>query len=255
MTGVRYGIYDLDWLLRALNFGCVPGLAGGQAWVLAIEGRKGLPPIEGFFLARQFMYQQVYHHKATRAAEALIRGIFLRVTDLIRSGRAPTYTPPALVTAVAGERVSLAEYLALDDVTLLAAFRAWESERDPALSDLARRLAARRLPKTVPLPADGQTTGSWEVALERGRGVARKHGLPPDLTVWLDVPTESAYEEPAEDVAGGLWVSIRHRPMERLGKTSFLLGELCNKRMARPRLIFPAEIRADVLAALEGVIG
>ena len=67
MTGVRYGLYDLDWLLRALCFAALPS---GEH-VLAIEGRKGLPPIEGFFLARQFMYQQVYHHKATRAAECL----------------------------------------------------------------------------------------------------------------------------------------------------------------------------------------
>jgi hypothetical protein len=123
------------------------------------------------------------------------------------------------------------------------------------LSDLACRLAARKLPKTVPLPADGRASGSWQTALQRARDVAQRRGLSPDLTVWLDVPSESAYEESDADAAGGLWVSIRHRPMERLGKTSFLLGELCNKKLERPRLIFPAEIRADVLAELEGVIG
>jgi HD superfamily phosphohydrolase len=254
MTGVRYGIYDLDWLLRALSFGCVPNESGGSDWVLAIEGRKGLPPIEGFFLARLFMYQQVYHHKATRAAEALIRGIFLRVAELIQDGRPPADTPAAVLAAVSGERVGLGDYLALDDITLLSAFRSWESSPDSALSDLTRRLASRRLPKTVPLSTDGRSTGSWQVALERARDVARRRGLTPDLTVWLDVPSESPYEESDADAAGGLWVSLRHRPMERLGKTSFLLGELRNKKMERPRLIFPAEIRADVLAALEGVI-
>jgi len=145
--------------------------------------------------------------------------------------------------------------MALDDVTVLAAFRTWEKSADPALSDLTRRLAARRLPKTLPLANDGRSTGSWQAALQRARDVAQRRGLAPDLTVWLDVPAESAYEESAADAAGGLWVGIRHRPMERLGKTSFLLGELCNKKMERPRLIFPAEIRSDVLAALEGVIG
>jgi HD superfamily phosphohydrolase len=254
MTGVRYGIYDLDWLLRALSFGCVPNESGGSDWVLAIEGRKGLPPIEGFFLARLFMYQQVYHHKATRAAEALIRGIFLRVAELIQEGSPPANTPAAVVAAVSGERVGLGDYLALDDVALLSAFRCWESSPDAALSDLTRRLASRRLPKTVPLSTDGRTTGSWQLALERARDVARRRGLTADLTVWLDVPSESPYEESDADAAGGLWVSLRHRPMERLGKTSFLLGELRNKKMERPRLIFPAEIRADVLAALEGVI-
>jgi HD superfamily phosphohydrolase len=255
MTGVRYGIYDLDWLLRALSFGCVRDESGAEAWVLAIEGRKGLPPIEGFFLARLFMYQQVYHHKATRAAEALIRGIFLRIAQLIRDGRTPDATPPAVVAAVSGEPVGLGDYLALDDVTLLAAFRRWETASDPALSDLTRRLSARRLPKTVPLSIEGRASGSWQVALERAREVARRRGLADDLCVWLDVPSESAYEEPAADAASGLWVSIRHHPMERLGKTSFLLGELRNKTMERPRLIFPEEIRPEVLVALEGVIG
>jgi hypothetical protein len=86
--------------------------------------------------------------------------------------------------------------------------------------------------------------------------VAHKHGLDPELWVGLDVATESPYQEPAldTDAAGGLWVSIRHHPMERLAKTSFVLGELCNKKIERPRLIFPEEIRGDVLAALEGVI-
>ena len=254
MTGVRYGIYDLDWLLRALSFGCMPAGTPGDAWVLAIEGRKGLPPIEGFFLARLFMYQQVYHHKATRAAEMLIRAIFLRVADLIRSGRVPAHTPQAVVAAVLRESLPLSAYLALDDVTLLAAFRAWEQDPDPALSELTCRLALRKLPKTLPLPSDGRRTGVWQVAYERARRVAEQRGFAPDLWVWLDVPSEFAYQESVDDPADALWVSIRHHPMERLAKTSFVLGELCNKRMERPRLIFPGEIRADVLSSLEDVI-
>jgi uncharacterized protein len=254
MTGVRYGIYDLEWLLRALTFGAVPSGDGAAAWVLAIEGRKGLPPIEGFFLARLFMYQQVYHHKATRAAEMLIRALFLRATALIRNGHTPAQTPRAVTAAVRREPVRLGEYLELDDVTLLAAFRAWEQDADPALADLAKRLTLRHLPKTVPLPLDGRSTGAWDRARDRARDVAERNGLDPQLWIWLDVPSECAYEESPEDATKALWVSIRHHPIERLAKTSFVLGELCDKRIERPRLIFPNEIRRDVLAALEDVI-
>jgi len=254
MTGVRYGIYDLEWLLRALTFDCVRS-DGRPEWVLAIEGRKGLPPIEGFFLARSFMYQQVYHHKTTRAAEALIRGIFLRVAALIRGGRIPESTPPAVVAAVSGEPVSLGAYLALDDIALLSAFRIWESDADLALADLARRLAARRLPKTVALPEDGRASGCWQRAAERVREIAARHGHAPELAVWLDVAHEAPYTEPdAAQAADGLWVSLRDQPMTQLGRVSFLLGELRNKRVERPRLIFPAEIRAEVSAALAGVL-
>ncbi len=106
MAGVAYGIYDLDWLFEALTFAELPCKVSGRGdgpfpptgkasseppippfcagapaplaydsiprdsrWSVVIEGRKGLPPLEGFFLARHFMYGQVYHHKATRAAK------------------------------------------------------------------------------------------------------------------------------------------------------------------------------------------
>lgn len=254
MTGVRYGIYDLDWLLQALAFGQVPS-SGDDGWVVAIEGRKGLPPIEGFFLARLFMYQQVYHHKATRAAEALIRAIFLRIAALAREGCLPPETPPAIAAAASGEKVSVGSYLALDDVAVLGAFRAWERGSDPVLADFTQRLAARRLPKTVPLPVDGAATGAFRLAVERASEVVRRHGLDPELCVRLDVPAEAPYGEPDDDSPEGLWVAIRHQPISRLGRTSFLLGELRNKQMERPRLIFPAEVRSEVVAALEGVMG
>ena len=85
-TGVRYGVFDLDWLFRSLRFqpfdarrSTAPAAAGqapssspsgmAQAPGLAIDGAKGLPAIEAFILARLFMFQQVYLHKATRSAE------------------------------------------------------------------------------------------------------------------------------------------------------------------------------------------
>jgi uncharacterized protein len=250
MTGVGYGVYDLDWLLRALSFGQLPN---GE-WVLAIEGRKGLPPIEGFFLARQFMYQQVYHHKATRAAESLISAVFTRVAELVQDGRQAVPMPAALRNAAIAQPVALADYLALDDVQLLSCFRVWEGSSDPVLADLTSSLSRRDLPKTVPLPASN-ADGRWDEALGRAREVAARHGHRPDLAVRLDVPADVPYEEPTDDSAEGVWVVIRHQPIQRLGGCSFLLGQLRNQRIERPRLVFPAALREQVLAAVEPVIG
>jgi hypothetical protein len=163
--------------------------------------------------------------------------------------------PAAIRAAAAGGAVSVGDYLALDDIQLLGAFRAWEHGDDPVLADLTRRLAVRHLPKTLPLPADGGETGVWQVAVDRARAVAMRHGLSPQLSVRLDVPAEAPYAEPDDDSPEGLWVVIRHQPIQRLGRTSFLLGELRNKELARPRLVFPAEIRSEVMAALDGVFG
>src|SRR6185436_15111654 len=65
-TGVHYGHYDLPWLLRSLRF--ADGEQAGSP-TLAIDGPKGVSAIEAFLLARHFMFQQVYFHKSTRAAE------------------------------------------------------------------------------------------------------------------------------------------------------------------------------------------
>ena len=250
MTGVRYGIYDLDWLLRALAFGRAPS---GER-VLAIEGRKGLPPIEGFFLARHFMFQQVYHHKATRAAEGLIRGLFLRLGELVRDGATPRGTPAAMASAARGEPVSLGAYLALDDSVLLTTFSQWAESDDVILRDLARDVVVRRLPKTLPLPEEPGSEPRWHEALARAREIAASRGFRADLTVFLDVPRETPYEEPADDSADGLWVVLRHQPVRRLGDVSFLLGQLRNAHAVRPRLVFPAELRDEVVAAVSGVL-
>ena len=255
MTGVGYGVYDLDWLLRALAFAQLPERVGYPSeWVLAIEGRKGLPPIEGYFLARQFMYQQVYHHKATRAAESLISAVFTRIAELVQDGTRTLEIPIALRNAAIARPVPLGEYLALDDVQLLSSFRVWERSPDAALSELTTSLAHRDLPKTVPLPASN-LDGCWDEALRRAREVVGRHGRRPDLAVRLDVPADVPYEEPLDDSADGVWVVIRHQPIQRLGGCSFLLGQLRNQRIERPRLIFPAALRAQVLAAVEPVIG
>jgi uncharacterized protein len=248
MTGVRYGLYDLDWLLRALSFAQGPG----REWVLAIDGRKGLPPIEGFFLGRNFMYQQVYHHKATRAAESLVRAMFVRMGELVGEGRAPEPIPPALRAAALGEDMTLGDYLALDDAQLEWCFARWELGDDRLLAGLAAQLRHRRLPKTVPLP-EGQPD-RWNEARQRAEEVVRSTGQRTDLTVWLDVPSDVPYAEPSDTSAEGLWVRIRHQPLQRLGHASFLLRELRNKRIERPRLVVPAEVRERVLAAVQPLL-
>lgn len=247
MTGVRYGLYDLDWLLQALTFACV-----NDRWVLAVQGRKGLPPAESFFLGRHFMYQQVYHHKATRAAEALVRAIFMRVSELISDGAPPDPLLPAFRAAALGESLSLDEYLRMDDAELLTCLGAWEQGGDQTLAQLSKRLRCRELPKTVPLPEIRRDR--WSEALARTEEIVADRGLRPDLTVWLDIAEDVPYYEPTHGSTDGMWVTLRHQPLQRLGDASFLLGQLRNKRIERPRLIFPAEFRDEVLAALHSVL-
>ncbi|EYF07597.1 HD domain-containing protein [Chondromyces apiculatus] len=271
-TGVRYGDYDLPWLLRSLRFSEIPGgnaaatlpeqrgagERGRDAPTLAIEGAKGLSAIESFLLARCFMFQQVYFHKSTRAAEWMIGAILRRVVERLREGERIPQVPAAIAAAAVGEVPSLSQYLELDDHVLLGAIHAWEGASDPILADLARRLRARALFKTLELyPEAGQDSPGMpgagmgvpeevaQAAVATARDIARAAGLDPDVYVGLDVAEDTPYEEDAS-----LFVVFPQGRPRRPAEVSFLLDRLRNATLTRTRLLFAPELRDAVREAL-----
>ncbi len=243
-TGVGYGHYDLDWLLRSLRFALVPGEAVAPA--LAIDGAKGLPAIEAFLLARLFMFQQVYLHKATRAAEWMIRTALARASTCIARGDRLVGVPRAIELAAHGAAFSLGDYLELDDATLGVAMHTWEDAKDETLADVCRRIRARALFKTIELFGEQAAAPGRDAALDVARGVARERGLDPEYYVGLDVATDT----PFEDDAGVPVVIFSKGPPRLLREVSFLLGRLAGQELARVRLIVASELRDDVTRAL-----
>jgi HD superfamily phosphohydrolase len=251
-TGVRYGLYDLDWLLRSLRFaegGSGPTSAGpdpAAAPALAIDGAKGLPAIEAFITARLFMFQQVYLHKATRAAEWMIKTILARAVEVLRAGGALEGVPAALASCGRGEPIRLEDYLELDDGVLWGAMHAWERSHDRPLADLSRRIRARALYKTLELFGDQATVEGRVRALEIARDVARARGLAPEAYVGLDV----ASDEPFGGQGAPLAVVYAKGPPRPLGEVSFLLGRLAGQVLSRVRLVLAPELREEVTRAL-----
>ncbi|MBL8743130.1 MAG: HD domain-containing protein [Myxococcales bacterium] len=242
-TGVTYGDYDLPWLLRSLRLD-IRRSDGDGAPGLAIDGMKGITAIESFLLARLFMFQQVYFHKSTRAAEAMIRGILRRAVSLMQNGVRLPCELPALAAAAAGEQPSLAQYLDLDDQALLVAMHAWETSSDVVLADLSRRLRARQLHKTIEL-GGVETDRGDEEALGIAREIAAAHGLDPDHYVAIDKASDTPYPESAE-----LSVIFPDGRARDLAEVSFLLGRLKGQTLTRTRLVFASELRPDIQKAL-----
>jgi HD superfamily phosphohydrolase len=246
-TGVRYGLYDLDWLLRSLRF-APPRNAGdaSAAPSLAIDGAKGLPAIEAFILARLFMFQQVYLHKATRAAEWMIRAALGRAAVRIVDGERLPGTPRAIELGAHAETIPLGDYLELDDAVLTQAMHGWEGARDPALADLCTRIRGRRLFKTFELFGEQATIAGREDALARAREVAMNRGLDPDLHVGLDVASDVPFGAEQEP----LLVVFAKGPARPLSDVSFLLTRLAGQIVSRVRLVLAPELRDDVTRAL-----
>jgi HD superfamily phosphohydrolase len=245
-TGVRYGVYDLDWLLRSLRF--APAINAEIAPSLAIDGAKGLPAIEAFLLARLFMFQQVYLHKATRSAEWMIRTVLARAATRIMDGERLEGTPKAIELGAVGEPIPLGSYLDLDDDRLFMAMRAWESAADPVLSDLAKRVHGRHLFKTFELFGEQAGPVGRERALATAREIAEKKNLDPDYYVGLDVATDTPFGAEAEP----LMVVFAKGPARPLSDVSFLLARLAGQVLSRVRLIVAPELRDDVTEALAG---
>ena len=254
-TGVRYGLYDLDWLLRSLRFApatspvlpALPALPSSPAApVLAIDGAKGLPAIEAFIAARLFMFQQVYLHKATRSAEWMIRTILARAVAVLRSGVSLPSVPPAIASAARGEDIALGDYLDLDDVVLWAAIHAWERAPDRPLADLSRRIRARVLHKTLELFGESASPDGQSRALAVARDVARARGFDPDAYVGLDV----ASDLPFGGASDPLIVVYAKGPPRPLHEVSFLLHRLAGEQISRVRLILAPELREAVIDAM-----
>ncbi len=233
MTGVRYGLLDLDWLLASLRLHTAPG---ASAATLAVDDEKGLTAVEGFFLSRLYMYRQVYLHKAVRAAEMVLRAMLRRARALGGAG-----APAPLAAALAGHALGCADFLALDDHLLHAAVASWARHRDPVLSEMAGRLLARRLFKSVPVPT------ALPVAEARARVAAavERAGLDPDYHVAID-------RVEIDVLAGGDRLQVvRGATCQDLLDASQVLRELARAPFVHYRAFCPAEVREPVRAALE----
>lgn len=261
-TGVRYGEYDLPWLLSTLRFtepSAAPARADdgarqapsvgedddGTAPGLAIDGSKGLSAIESFILARLFMFQQVYFHKSTRAAEWMIRVILTRAVSLIKDGTRLPRVPAALAAVAAGEVPSLGSYLELDDQVLLETLNTWRQAADPVLADLCERLRARELFKVHELYGEAAEPSRRAHTLETVRAIAEEAGLDPDLYTGLDVAVDTPYSDDSS-----LSVIFPDGRIRRPAEVSFVLDRLRDETLTRVRLIFAPELKDEVRAAL-----
>jgi HD superfamily phosphohydrolase len=244
-TGVGYGTFDLDWLIRSLRFGHAQEETGSPP--LAVDGVKGLPAIESFILARLFMFQQVYFHKASRASEWHFSRILARVRSLLLDGHHIPSIPAGIESLLRTGDASLEEYLALDDALLWTAVSAWRDARDPILSDLCGRLYARKLFKTLELYGEEATPERYQAILSFATERAAAIGLDPRYYVGLDEASDTPFDNSGDSLEVIFPDSAGRAPQE----VSFILGRLSGEKLTRTRLVFPKELRCEVLAHAE----
>ncbi len=76
MAGVRYGGFDLDWIIRHVTVALWHGKLR-----LAIE-EKADDALNQYLLARFHMYKKVYEHRTVRIYDAMLHGLMVRLRAL-----------------------------------------------------------------------------------------------------------------------------------------------------------------------------
>lgn len=144
MTGAKYGIYDLEWIINALAI----DEENDRIYVAA----RGLYAVEEYLQARYYMFRQVYFHRTLRSAEAVLRSILRRALDLIEAGSTVWYASgTAFEKVLRKQSLSIGEHLEVDDADVLFHVKQWQRSDDAVLADLSRRFVGRRLFKAVDL--------------------------------------------------------------------------------------------------------
>jgi HD superfamily phosphohydrolase len=192
-TGTNYGLFDLPWLLAQLR----PDPSGRRFYLT----RKGLSAAETYLFARYHMYRTVYFHKASRAAEVMLKLLFRRFKELIGNDRIIRDVSPGLIEAFTGQ-MSLTRYLEFDDHTITELFKACARSSDDVLVRLADGLLNRRLYKAIDVTAQAAAQ-DWSRILAfdaRVRERMQQCGLDPRYCFVEDTASDTPYEPYQPDV-------------------------------------------------------
>lgn len=144
MTGAKYGIFDLEWIIKSIEI-------NEENDHIYVSG-NGIYAVEDYLQARYYMFRQVYFHRTLRSAESVLQSLLRRAVFLFQHGEPIWFARgTAFERILMGEKLHLKEHLELDDTDVVFHIKQWQTADDPVLSDLSRRFVNRRLFKAFDL--------------------------------------------------------------------------------------------------------
>ena len=170
MTGAKYGIYDLEWIIKSLEI----DEENDRMYVSA----RGIYAVEDYLQARYYMFRQVYFHRTLRSAENVLRSLVRRALEICKKGESVWFAAGTPFEKILqSERLSLKEHLELDDADMMFHIKQWQNSEDKILADLSRRFLHRRLFKAFNLDMPECERQEF---LEKARRTVEKNGFDAD---------------------------------------------------------------------------
>lgn len=240
MTGVKYGVFDLEWIIKSIEI----NEANDQLYVSA----PGIYAVEDYLQARYYMFRQVYFHRTLRSAEAVLHLLLRRALELYQQGKSVWHDPgSAFESILKGRNLTLEEHFSLDDADMLFHIKRWQNADDKILSDLSKRFLNRRLFKAFDLDMPEDERNEF---ISMAGKVVQNAGYDPEYYVVEDKAGDVAhyfYTKNTADPKNLIFVEYGFsRPeIREISEVSAAVRGL-QKGYRIHRLCFPAELKLEV---------
>ncbi len=228
-TGVSYGHFDMERILRVMR----------PTEEQAVIKYSGMHAVEDYIMSRYQMYWQVYFHPVSRSAEVILIKILHRARQLYKEGYI-FQSEPTLFIPFFKERVTVEDYVALDESILLSSFQLWQREEDAILSDLCTRFINRRLFQYAEFdPAtEYQKFGELQKLFERA-------GLDPTYYLVTDSSSDLPYDfyrTGEENERIPIHLQMPDGTLQELSRKSEIVEAISGKRRTDHKIYYPEDV-------------
>ncbi|WP_117168383.1 HD domain-containing protein [Paraliobacillus sediminis] len=227
-TGVSYGHFDMERILRVMR------PIEDQVVIKA----SGMHAVEDYIMSRYQMYWQVYFHPVSRSAEVILSKILHRAKDLYQKDYAFSLEPTHFLSIFAG-KVTVKDYLRLDESIVLYYFQMWQEETDPILRDLCRRFMNRNLFKYIEFNPNLQLKESRELTR-----LFTEVGIDPAYYLVVDSSSDLPYDfyRPGEEGERlPINLLMPNQELEELSRQSDIVESISGKKRTDHKLYFPLD--------------
>ncbi|WML55324.1 HD domain-containing protein [Neobacillus sp. PS3-12] len=232
-TGVSYGQFDMERILRVMR----------PREDQVVIKQTGMHAVEDYIMSRYQMYWQVYFHPVSRGAEVILIKILHRAKALYERGYSFKLDPHHFYSFFK-EKVSLADYLKLDESVILYYFQIWQDEEDPILKDLCSRFVNRNLYKYVEFDPAKEYKKLGELNL-----LFAKAGIDPDYYLVVDSSSDLPYDfyRPGEEGERlPIHLLMKNGELKELSRGSEIVDAISGKRRTDHKLYYPADLIYDM---------
>jgi HD superfamily phosphohydrolase len=251
-TGAGYGHFDWHRLLTTIEF-----YDGETDLVWPV---KSAMAVEEYIFARYYMYQNVYFHKTTRGFEQLLQAMWGRANKFRQDGTNVNANPVLeqfwKTDKAEPGKLAVADYLNVEEFTVLEQIQRWTEHPDKPLADVARRFLERDGFAMIepPPPVNALKTddlGEWEPELHRllqskGYEVPEMYCLADKVELKYLQPYAEEKESKNQSAVNTIRVMVDGKPLA-IGQHLPRLAAVIAKAQDRVAYYVPKEIRVEAM--------